>query len=206
MPTAPDLTTLANVRAHMQISDATDTTQDTLISSLITAASVALSEYAQREFNSAAAAETARDFRYDGRGVMSLAPYDLNTIDSVQIDVDGASPSPTTLTADDYRAMPIGKPNGVWHSMHLRGFTVGESTSAAKYPTFRVVRITGDWGFPSVPAPVERACILTVVWMLTHSSQHMGDEFGMNVPFTGERLAIPGAAKRLLDPYRRRGF
>jgi hypothetical protein len=198
-----DLTTLAQVREHMQISDASDTAQDALIGDLITVASDALMRYAQREFKTTASAGTARDFRYDGRGVLSLAPFDLQTLTSVQIDYEGVTPSPTTLTADDYRLHPLDKRDGVWNRLHLRGFKVARSEGAV-HPEYRVVRVTGNWGFPTVPTTVERATIIMVAYMLRNTSQWMGDEFGVDASLDAARASIPPICKRLVDPFRTR--
>lgn len=208
---ARDLCTVAQVRAHEQISDATDTTQDALIQSLITDASVAIMRYVPVNFietdgDNSDGAGVARDFRYDGGGVLPLGRHALQSLDSMVIDVDGASPVTTTLDADDYRLMPLGKTDGVWREVHLRGFGVPGKSAARAWPTFRVVRITGDWGFPEVPEPVQRACVLTVLFMLRGTSQFAGAEFGgIDMP-GNDRVGIPGAAKRLLDPWRRRAF
>lgn len=198
-----DLTTLEQVREHLQISDATDTSQDDLIADLITVASDALMRYAQREFKTTASNGTARDFRYDGRGVLSLAPFDLNSVDSIQIDYEGVSPSPTTLTADDYRLHPLDARDGVYNRIHLLGYRV-KRIEGGVHPEYRVVRVTGDWGFPSVPKPVERATIIMVAYMLRNTSQWMGDEFGVDATLDAARVSVPGICKRLLDPYRTR--
>lgn len=206
-----DLCTVAQVREHEQISDATDTSQDAIVQSLITAASVAIMQYVPCQFkavdgDASDGVGVARDFRYDGGGVLGFGKHALRSLTSVQIDVDGAAPSPTTLTADDYRLQPLSKEWGVWRGIHLRGFPVADRRAGRDHPTYRVVRVTGDWGFASIPEPVERACVLTVLFMLRGTSQFQGGEFGgLDMP-GNDRVAIPGVAKRLLDPWRRRAF
>ena len=194
-----DLTTKAEVKEHLGIA-ASNTDHDDLLDDLVTAASDAIMRYAQREFVTTTAGSTARDFRYNGRGFLNLAPWDLRSVESVVIDVDGVSPDSTTLDADDYRLMPVHKPDGVYTHLQLRGFEISESSSHARYEPFRVVRVTSStWGFASVPKPVERACIITVAWLKRSTGDMMGDEMGIDAPFTGDRLAIPGArqGKRL---------
>lgn len=199
-----NLTILASVREHLQISDATDTDQDDLIETLIAAASAKIADYAQREFASDASGTVSRDFRYNGRGVLSLAPYDLRTLTSVQIDVDGASPTPLTLTADEYRALPLSKRDGVWHTLHLRGHSVASPTSDTDHPVFRVVRVAGVWGMPAVPAPVETAANVTVAYWLRETSQWMGSALAQDAGMDAARMALPPLVKQLLDPYRKR--
>lgn len=199
-----DLTTLASVRRHAQISDDADTDQDELFNDLIPAVSDAIMEYAQREFASDAEGSTSRDFRYDGRGVLSLSPFDLRTLTSVQIDVDGANPVPITLDADDYRLMPLHKKDGVWHTLHLRNHAVPPSSSSTDYPVFRVVRVTGEWGYPEVPSKVERAANITTLWWARETSQYMGTALGDDASMMAGRLALPPIVKQMLDPYRKR--
>jgi hypothetical protein len=206
-----DLCTLAQVRLHEQISNAEDEAQDELIQELITSSSVSLMEYAQCNFvevdgDEEDGAGVARDFRYDGRGVMMFGRHALRTLASMQIDVDGASPDPTTLTASDYRLQPVSKRDGVWRGVHLRGFPVAPESGARDWPSYRVVRVTGDWGFAAIPTPVERACILTTLFMLRGTSQFAGAEFGGDAMPGNDRVAIPGSARRLLDPWRRRAI
>lgn len=200
-----DLTDTASVREHLQITDATDTTQNALIATLITAASTAIHSYCQREFaTDAGTGSVARKFRYNGNGVLPLAPWDARSITSVVIDTDGTNPDNITLTADEYRALPLGATHGVYHTLHIRGRGVS-SGSSTPWPTYRQVTVTGTWGFASVPAPVELACILTVAYWLRETSQHVGQVFGEETSFDAARASIPAIAKRLLDPYRVRG-
>jgi len=197
---AQDLTDLAAVREHLQISDANDTDTDALISSLITVASDAITNYTQRRFLPAEEA-AAKSFTYQGRGVLNIAPFVLRSVDSVQIDTDGDSP--TTLASDEYAMRPLGTIDGVYTRLVLRGYSVTRS-DANQWPQERVVQVTGDWGYPSVPEPVERACILSVASMIARTAargQFMDSDVS---PSSGPML--PGMAKSLLEPYRVRVF
>lgn len=195
-----DLASLAAVREHLQISDAGDTDSDALIGSLISVASDAITNYTQRRFQPAETA-AAKSFAYDGRGVVHVAPFVLRSVSQVRIDTD--EDSPTTLDSDEYALRPLGTIDGVFTRVHLFGFTVVRSDAHA-YPQERVVEITGDWGYSSVPEPVERACILTVSAMLARTSargQFMDSEVS-----PGSGPSLPGMAKSLLEPYRVRVF
>lgn len=199
---AQDLTTLAAVREHLQISDAADTDSDALISSLITVASDAVSNYTQRRFLPAETAD-AKEFVYDGRGVVHVAPFVLRSVTLVRIDTDGDSPS--TITSDNYALRPLASVDGVYTRLHILGYGVTENVTAA-YPQERVVEVTGNWGYAdlaSVPEPVERAVILTVAAMVARTASRGlfdSDTLPSNAP------AIPGMAKALLEPYRVRVF
>ena len=195
------LTTLESFREHAQISDATDTAQDALIETLIDSVSHAIQIYTSREFVPPDPATKARSFRFNGGGVLDLSPYDVRTVTQVRVDTDTSNP--TTLTSDEYRLMPLPAPDGVYQQLHLRSVRVGPTTTE-QFPVFRVVEVTGTWGFAAVPKNVELAANITIQYILRTTSQFMSDEFETTAGLSGARVMIPGAARDLLAPYRRR--
>lgn len=195
------LTTLESFREHAQISDATDTAQDALIETLIDSVSHHILIYTNREFVPPGTAQVAREFRYNGGGVLDLAPYDARSVSQVRVDTDTSTP--TILTTDQYRKAPVTCPDGVYTHLHLRGVSVPPTTTE-DYPVYRVVEVTGIWGFPAVPKNVELAANITIQYVLRTTSQFMSDEFETTAGLAGARIAIPGAARDLLAPYRRR--
>jgi len=193
-----DLCSLSYVREHQQITDTGDTSQDDLIEALITSASKRIMAYTQRQFSPAVTAATYK-FRYNGRGVLNLAPYDLRSVTTIQIDTD--TTEPTTLTSTEYRLAPIPVQNGVYSYVYLKGYPVFRLTDGSS-PDYREVSITGNWGYSAVPDDVARACAITVVYMLRTQSQFITDEYqgsnGLNT-----NMPIPGAAMSLLESYKR---
>jgi hypothetical protein len=191
-PSGGDLTTLAAVRLMLQ-KDSADTAQDTIIQSVITRASVAIMHYAGREF--APQSTAARKFAYTGGGVLYFGSNDLQAATLVQIDTDLTG---LTLTpATDYRLWPLEPPDGVYTSMLL-------PTQAASAATVREVTITGDWGFPSIPADVEEACILTVVERIKRDVSGYTQTFPDDESGAPQRpIGIPFAARQILNVYRR---
>lgn len=195
------LTTLAAFREHAQISDATDTAQDALITTLISSVSHAIIVYTNREFVSAGSSPIARSFRYNGGGVLDLAPYDARSVTQVRIDTD--LDHPVTLMSDQYRLAPLPASDGVYTHLHLRGVSVGPTT-VEDYPVYRVVEVTGLWGFAAIPPNVKLAANVAIQYLLRTTSQFMSDEFDTTAGLAGARLMLPGAARDLLAPYRRR--
>jgi hypothetical protein len=192
---AQDLTTLAAVREHLQITDEDDTDSDDLISSLITAASDAVINYTQRRFAPSETAAT-KSFAYLGRGVVSIAPFVLRTVTSVVVD---PSDQNRTLTADEYELRPLGTVDGVFTTLRLKGVSISDNPLAA-YQRDLEVRITGNWGYSAVPDAVERAAILTVAAMFAQSAIR-GSFFEQDAPSMNSP-ALPGMARALLSPYR----
>jgi hypothetical protein len=195
-----DLTTLASFREYQAVSGAAATALEDRIETLITVASDAIMDFCQQQF-APVVASGSYDFRYDGRGVMSLAPYCCRSITSVTIDVD--TDDSETLDADVYRLGPLPAKNGVYNVLHLYGIRVAGSLADAA-PSYRVVRVTGAWGYTTVPGPVREATNMTVGYIMRTMSQHQGDELDMpGASWNGSGVLIPGTAKRLLAPYRK---
>lgn len=193
-----DLTTLEAVRAHQQRTDTTNTTQDDLISDMITVASDLIMGYTQREFAPTTTA-AARKYRYDGRGVINLAPDDLRTVTTIQIDTD--TTSPTTLDSTQYKLWPTRTKHGVYSHVYLIGINNPTQTTQT-WPMYRQVTITGNWGWSSIPTPVERACILLVMDLLSRTSDWKNTDFeGLSA--AGSFVAMPLHVRTMLAQYKR---
>lgn len=192
-----DLATLEEVRRHRQLTDTTNTTQDDLINELITVASDMIMRYTQREFAPTTASE-ARTYRYDGRGVVNLAPDDLRSVTQIRIDTD--TDSPTTLTSTQYKLHPTRAKDGVYSMVHLINIQNARVTTEV-HPVYREVEITGAWGWSSIPAPVKRACIMLVVELLSRTSDWKNNDMDTFQGTGG--VAMPLHVRTMLTPYRR---
>lgn len=192
---AEDLTTIGAVRAFLQ-KPAADVSQDAEIAVLITAASRAIMRWTSREFAPSVSA-VARDFEYDGGGVLWFGVYDLRSVTSVQIDALEASP--TTLTTDEYRLYPVPARDGVYGALRLDPTLLH---SRARWNQ-RIVRVTGDWGFATVPADVAQACVVTVAIWLRRDVQGFVTTFNIDEQRTEVPEALPAQAARMLTPWRR---
>lgn len=195
---AIDLTTVDSVRQFMQFRDA-DTEQDPIIPSLVTAASRAIMRDCQREFKTGVADGTAREFEYKGDGFLDLGPFDLRALADPGVEVDSDGDSPTTITTDQYRLYPFPNAEGVFTALRL---DVSWQGSFNRWPVRRV-RVTGDWGWPSVPDEVETACIITVATWLRRDVSAFSTTFSIPEDRLERPEAIPSAARALLAPFRR---
>ncbi len=194
---AVSLVTVAEVRSFLQKQDE-DTEQDAILAALIERASEAVLTYTEREFAPVSATNTARQFYYPDNGVLSLTPYDLNTLVSVKIDtVDGAGG--TTLGATEYRLMPKPAKDGVYNWLKLNPVT-GNPTGTRFND--REVTVTGTWGFPAVPDDVKHWTSVTVAdWfrlnVAAFSTTFNLDEGRVDIP-----QALPAAVRAGLARYR----
>ena len=198
---AEDLTSLASVReAADSVTGETD--DDALIGSYITRASVAIMRYAKREF---APTTDAAERRFKVRGrTIDLAPYDLRSVDSVELHPLDASP--TTLTSAQYLLEPVSAPDGVYNRLTLASDVSLDADSVSDFGVV-LVDVTGDWGFTAVPADVEHACISTVLsWLRRDVSQFEIDytsDAVPNDPRPSGTFGLPRAVRATLDRYRR---
>jgi len=200
-----DLTTLAQVRAEQQKPSA-NTDQDAIISALITQASAAIIRWTEREFAPITMGLT-RTFEWPWESALvSFAPFDLATLTSVHVDTDivvGGSLIPAT----DYRPWPANAKDGVYTGLRLRPLVF--NTGRVMFPE-RQVQVTGDWGFPTIPDAVRRACIITVnEWLRDRWMRDPGmtvELAAAGMPEAGRPSALPFAARALLEPLRRPSF
>ena len=195
-----DLTSLANVRELLQRQSGVDTTNDALISTLITTVSQEIMSYTGCEFAPTTASAT-RKFVYRGGGTLLLAPYSLRSVTSIVIDTDGTSPADVTLSADDYRLWPREPKRGVYDRIEFRNLSPASKSSAYDFTPSREIEITGAWGFASVPSEIDHACAATVVFRMRTSSDFYGNENSADVQRFGA-VQFPTIARQILDVYK----
>lgn len=202
---AQDLCSLSDVRAALEIPVA-DTSRDSLISTLITAASDAIMSDYEREFAPATASATRR-FRVEST-VLSLAPYDLRSVTTLTLHPESSSPY-TAVATQDYQLNPIGNPTGTFTSIQFSSYLASLVSSTTPFAYgYAIVDIAGAWGFATVPTHVNRACVITVSsWLRKDVSSLVAaselDMGGGIAPAFPSTMEIPNAARKLLARYRR---
>lgn len=187
-----DLTTLAAVRTLLQMTGGV-TEQDDIIGSLITRMSSTISRHCQREFAPAVSA-ASRTVELDRcASLQSLAPFDCRAATAVVLDTGMATEQ--TLATTQWQLALHDPSNQVWQALRLCNVSI-PSTGG------RTLTVTGDWGYESVPAHVEQACILAVVSTLRQDVQAFGgplqpNSFGDGV---NDDQALPPGVRGLLAP------
>lgn len=204
LPGPGDLCALADVKAFLGSSD---TTFDTQIQALITPASLAIIREAEREFAPASAAVTRR-YRWDaGTLLIDLAPYDLRTITSVTLSPEGGSPS-VLADSTDYQGSPVTQPHGTFTTLRMSNLLLVRISTTLFRFGYMLVDILGDWGFPTVPADIRQACVVTVASWLRRDIASFGQRDypgpgGQIAPDAPSVYTLPPAALRMIRPYRR---
>lgn len=207
---AIDLCTLSDVRGELEL-PASDTTRDTLISSVITACSRAIHTYCQREFKTETNGSTTRRFKVPNLAyVVDLAPFDLRSVTTVTIHPE--SSSATTLTAwTEYQLAPltlVDTYQQIRISPWVAQMHVGDTPRRFGYTIVDVTSTT--WGFASVPDDVKRAAIITVCANIDRridaydigAMDMVNSDIGLQ-PARNATFSIPTPAMALLGPYRR---
>lgn len=185
-----DLCTVQEVRDYLQIPTG-DTEQDTVIQALVTRASVAINHHCDRRF---LPVETAavKTFEYPGDGVLSVAPYDIQSVTLVRLDPD-LSP-PTTLAATQYRLFPYPATDGGVYSGLLLRCIRGE----------RLVEVTGTFGWSSIPEHVKQAAIVTVGTWMRRDVAAFSTVFKLDEDAVERPEALPSAVRGMLTDFKRR--
>lgn len=197
--TGVDLCSLADVKAYLQ---KTDTTFDSLLSTLITRASAVIENYAMREFSDKGT--LTRTFQQDG-SLVDLLPYDLRAATAVTLDPVGAA---TIITSTEYALRPLNQTMlGTYIQLRTSAYTSIYSERRSSFGSSEI-SITGSWGAATTPLPVVQACVVTVgLWFRREIAARGNAASDWDIDGVDLRpLSMPGAAQRLIDPYKRNVF
>lgn len=188
-----------DVKAFLQKSEA-DTEQDATITALCVSASTSIASHCQHEFEPPAGdAEQARQFEYVGGGILSLAPYDIQSVSEIRIDVDQGDP--TVLEPEAFR-LPAPLPNGAAGYIRLEPYLSHSRTRWAQ----RLVEVKGKWGFPAIPDDVKQAAIVTVAIWLRRDVQTFSNVFNVEEGHVERPEALPKAVVGMLKSYTRQAY
>lgn len=167
------------------------------LQSMIVAASAEIDNYCRREFG------TTTEARYFDGVSDNLLIDDLVSVTSIKLDTDGDATYETTLASTDYHLRPYNE-SPKW----LLCLADNSAQSGFAKGVRKGVEITGSWGYASsVPESVKQACIIQVCRMYRQSQAGYGTDVG--TPDIGIATVYQGMssdARRLLDPFVRRGF
>jgi hypothetical protein len=199
----PDLTTTAQVRAFLQ-KPASDTAQDAIIASLISRASLTIMRYTEREFVSAtpgtSGSPVARTFEVEllRDGFLNLAPYDAQAGTITKVEIDAELDTPRTLTSSEYRPWPIPARDGVVTALRIIPVALGG------FHRFRhrLVRVTAQWGWPTVPADIEHAAIVTTAIWLKREVSAFSTTFKLDEDRVERPEILPSSVRALLAHYK----
>lgn len=147
-----DYTTADLVKGRLDIEDTID---DAIITSVVTAASRVIDEMCGRSF------QAVTETRYFSAGCSYEVDIDdLTTLTTLQTDSDGDRTYEDTWATTDYDLEPYNAAAKSWPYTKLTITPIGQYA----FPTVRKgIKITGVWGWPTVPSAVEEAATLLAI-------------------------------------------
>lgn len=205
------LTTLEKVKQQGSGIRSSDPTQDDAIRFLINSASAAIMNFPNggREFKSLLVGSQPRTFRLDRNyqtmgGTIDFGNYDAQSVSAVTVETQPTGGSVVLSSAIlQYQLTPVEQ----WYGVYT-GVTIYAPTGSWGQPYVagiqHTAQVTGVWGWPSVPADVEDACVETVKewWLAGYadtSSRGIPGETASQAQ--GPRHDLPWSVQRTLARY-----
>jgi hypothetical protein len=191
--------TLNELKAALRIPTA-DTVDDALLEKAVNSASRLIDGYANRSFYSGGSATRI----YAPQDIFVVEIDDLQSLTTLVTSSDGTGYD-TTWAASDYQLEPL---NGIVDGLttpYTRLRAVGDYTFL-EIGGEATVRVTGVWGYSSVPDAISQACVIQAERIFKRLDSPLGVAgFGdMGVVRVTSRLD-PDVAQ-LVEPYRKIRF
>lgn len=157
---------VAELKSWLGIGDAVD---DAVLGSCLDEASRDIEGDTHRVFYPSAAG-TVRYFTAVRSGLVLID--DVVTVTAVATDGDGDRVYESAWAATDYDLLPL---NAAADGLPYDQVAVAPQGGYAFPAGLRAgVKITGTWGWPSVPDGIHRACILRAAWLFKRSGSPLG--------------------------------
>lgn len=187
--------TLADVKAALRI---TDTVDDLLIENSINSACRMIDQYCNRNFYSGSAGEVRLYKANDG--------FTVNIDDAQVITlVETAATDPlvfdTVWDASDWQALPANRwANGAYYP--ITGITATDNYLFPVWADMALVRVTGTFGWPTVPEPIKFASIIQASRLFKRLESPLGVAGISDIGIMRVGANIDGDVAQLCNPYR----
>lgn len=187
--------TLADVKAALRITDSVD---DTLIEQSINSASRMIDQYCNRFFYSTASG-VVRYFQAND-GFMCWID-DLQTLTELKTSSTDPLIFDTTWQSGDYQLLP---PNQLANGAYSP-YTAITATDNYLFPVWAdiaLVKVTGTWGWSSVPEPIKFACIIQASRLFKRLESPLGVAGVSDMGIMRVGYSIDGDVAQLINPFR----
>jgi len=187
--------TLADVKAALRI---TDTIDDALLENSINSASRMIDQYCNRYFYSTSANEVRYYQANDGfvcwiDDAQSISEIKTSSTDPLIFD--------TTWTSDDYQVMPANRwANGAYYP--ITGITATDNYLFPVWAEMALVKVTGQFGWASVPEPIKFACIIQASRLFKRLESPLGVAGVSDIGIMRVGANIDGDVAQLINPFR----
>lgn len=192
---------LPDIKAYLKLP--ADSSRDTALTAALASASGDIEKHCHRQFNLDTSA-TARVFEPDSWSECRTDDFATTAGLVVAIDTGGNGTYSTTLSASDYELYPLnGISDGVvgWPYNKLRAF--GGPLFPVPSMAYRrkaSVRVTAQWGWAAVPAPIKQATMIIAAQKYRLADAPWGVA-GMTEFGTAVRIREIPLVKETLCPY-----
>jgi hypothetical protein len=190
--------TLAQVKAALRI---TDTVDDALLEMAIESGSRAIDGYANRSFYSQGSA--VRIFTPNDNFLTEID--DLVTLTLLETKTDDDSAFDTIFAADDYQLEPLnGRVDGLAVPFNFIR-AVGDYLFT-QFEQEATVRVTGVWGWPSVPISITQATVIQASRIYKRLDSPLGVAGVSDIGIMRISNRLDPDVAQLVDPFRRIRF
>lgn len=187
--------TLADVKAALRI---TDTIDDALLENSINSASRMIDQYCNRYFYSSSAGEVRYYKANDGfvcwiDDAQSISEIKTASTDPLIFD--------TTWEAGDYQVLPANRwANGAYYP--ITGITATDNYLFPVWADMALVKVTGQFGWESVPEPIKFACIIQASRLFKRLESPLGVAGVSDIGIMRVGANIDGDVAQLINPFR----
>jgi len=187
--------TLADVKAALRI---TDTIDDALLENSINSASRMIDQYCNRYFYSTTAGEVRYYKANDGftcwiDDAQSITELKTSSTDPLIFD--------TTWSTDDYQVLPANRwANGAYYP--ITGITATDNLLFPVWADIALVKVTGQFGWSSVPEPIKFACIIQASRLFKRLESPLGVAGVSDIGIMRVGANIDGDVAQLINPFR----
>lgn len=190
--------TLNDLKNYLSIA-VTDTTRDANLNSALASASGDIEKHCHRQFN-LDTTSSARIFEPDSW--TSCRTDDFAVLTQIDVDPSGTGVFSQTLASSNYELYPL---NGISDGTPGWPYNRLLATGGPWFPmlTYRrrgTVRVTAQWGWPSVPAPIKQATLIIAAQKYRLADAPWGVA-GMTEYGTAVRIREIPLVKETLVPY-----
>lgn len=187
--------TLADVKAALRI---TDTIDDALLENSINSASRMIDQYCNRYFYSTSAGEVRYYKANDG---FTCWIDDAQSISEVKTSSTDPLIFDTTWDVADYQVMPANRwANGAYYP--ITAITATDNLLFPVWADIALVKITGTFGWSSVPEPIKFACIIQASRLFKRLESPLGVAGVSDIGIMRVGANIDGDVAQLINPFR----
>lgn len=186
---------LADVKAALRIQDTVD---DALIENSINSASRMIDQYCNRYFYSGTAGEVRYYKADDG---FTCWIDDAQAITEVMTAATDPTIFDTTWEVSDYQVLPINRvANGGYYP--ITAITATDNYLFPVWADIALVKVTGTFGWPSVPEPIKFAAIIQASRLFKRLESPLGVAGVSDIGIMRVGANIDGDVAQLINPFR----